>query len=51
MRDQMEQYQSWLYLLFIGLGLALGIGAPGFAQRLAPLLLSLIHISEPTRPY
>ena len=44
MRDQMEQYQSWLYLVFIGLGLALGIGAPGFAQRLAPLVWPLLGI-------
>ena len=44
MRDQMEKHQSWLYLLFIGLGLALGIGAPGFAERLAPLVWPLLGI-------
>jgi len=44
MRDQMEKHQSWFYLLFIGLGLALGIGAPGFAERLAPLVWPLLGI-------
>jgi ACR3 family arsenite efflux pump ArsB len=44
MREQMEKHQSWLYLLFIGLGLALGIGAPGFAERLAPLVWPLLGI-------
>ncbi|MGQ7261475.1 arsenic resistance protein [Vreelandella sp. V005] len=44
MRDQMEKHQSWLYLLFIGLGLALGMGAPGFAKQLAPLVWPLLGI-------
>ena len=44
MRDQMERHQSWLYLLFIGLGLALGIRAPGFAERLASLVWPLLGI-------
>lgn len=44
MRDQMEKHQSWFYLLFIGLGLALGLGAPGFAERLAPLVWPLLGI-------
>lgn len=44
MRDQMEKHQSWFYLLFIGLGLALGIGAPRFAERLAPLVWPLLGI-------
>jgi len=47
MRDQMEKHQSWLYLAFIGLGLALGIGAPQFAEPLAhflwPLLAALLY--------
>lgn len=44
MRDQMEKHQSWLYLVFIGLGLALGIGAPGFAEPLEQLLWPLLGI-------
>ena len=42
MRDQMEKHQSWLYLLFIGLGLALGIAAPNTARPLEPLLWPLL---------
>lgn len=42
MRDQMERHQSWLYLLFIGLGLALGIAAPNTARPLEPLLWPLL---------
>jgi ACR3 family arsenite efflux pump ArsB len=44
MRDQMEKHQSWLYLVFIGLGLALGIGAPGLTEPLERLLWPLLGI-------
>lgn len=44
MRDQMEKHQSWLYLIFIGLGLALGIGAPQFAEPLAHFLWPLLAV-------
>lgn len=42
MRDQMEKHQSWLYLIFIGLGLTLGIGAPESAELLEQLLWPLL---------
>ncbi|MDQ7732155.1 arsenic resistance protein [Halomonas sp. SpR1] len=44
MRDQMEKHQSWLYLLFIGLGLALGVEAPIFAGQLERLLWPLLGL-------
>lgn len=44
MRDQMEKHQSWLYLTFIVLGLALGMGAPAFAEPLEQLLWPLLGI-------
>ena len=44
MRDQLEKHQSWLYLIFIGLGLALGMGAPEFAEPLELLLWPLLGI-------
>ncbi|WP_447043489.1 arsenic resistance protein [Vreelandella sp. H-I2] len=44
MRDQMEKYQSWLYLIFIGLGLALGTGAPEFAELLEQAVWSLLAL-------
>lgn len=42
MRDHMEKHQSWLYLTFIALGLALGIAAPGLAEPLKALLWPLL---------
>ncbi|MBT2771429.1 arsenic resistance protein [Halomonas sp. ISL-60] len=44
MREQMEKHQSWLYLVFISLGLALGIGAPAFAEQLERLLWPLLGL-------
>ena len=44
MRDQMEKHQSWLYLIFIGLGLTLGIRAPQFAEPLAHFLWPLLAV-------
>lgn len=44
MRDQMEKHQSWLYLVFIGLGLALGAGAPGVAELLEQVIWPLLAV-------
>ncbi|TVP46226.1 MAG: arsenic resistance protein [Halomonas sp.] len=44
MRDQMEKHQSWLYLLFIGLGLSLGIKAPSLAGALEQWLWPLLGV-------
>lgn len=47
MREQLEKQQSWLYLGFISLGLALGVLAPvrvaAFEQLLWPLLGVLLY--------
>lgn len=40
----MEKHQSWLYLMFITLGLALGIEAPDFAEPLEQWLWPLLGI-------
>ena len=41
----------FLVALPLCLGIALASGAPPLAGLIAGILLSLIHISEPTRPY
>lgn len=42
MRESIEKHQSWLYLLFIGLGLAVGVGLPEVAKTLEQLLWPLL---------
>ncbi|MCA8863590.1 MULTISPECIES: arsenic resistance protein [unclassified Halomonas] len=44
MRDHMEKHQSWLYLLFIGVGLTLGVEAPVVAEQLEGLLWPLLGL-------
>lgn len=44
MRDQLERHQSWLYLGFISLGLALGVLAPIRVTALEPLLWPLLGV-------
>lgn len=44
MRDQMDKHQSWLYLISISLGLALGAWAPEFAERLEQLVWPLLAV-------
>ncbi|WP_404471433.1 arsenic resistance protein [Vreelandella venusta] len=44
MRDQLERHQSWLYLGFISLGLALGVLAPVRITALEPLLWPLLGV-------
>jgi len=44
MRDQLEQQQSWIYLGFICLGLALGLIAPLLALSLEQLLWPLLGV-------
>ncbi|BBI52791.1 hypothetical protein HORIV_52120 [Vreelandella olivaria] len=44
MHDHMEKHQSWLYLLFIGVGLTLGVEAPFVAEQLEGLLWPLLGL-------
>ncbi|MBT2785077.1 MULTISPECIES: arsenic resistance protein [unclassified Halomonas] len=44
MRDQLEQQQSWIYLGFICLGLALGSGLPALSATLQQLLWPLLGL-------
>ncbi|RUR26733.1 arsenic resistance protein [Vreelandella andesensis] len=44
MRDQLERQQSWVYLGFICLGLALGLMAPLLASSLEQLLWPLLGV-------
>lgn len=42
MRDRMERQQSWIYLLFILAGLAIGLGQPEMTSRLEAFLWPLL---------
>lgn len=42
MRDWMERQQSWVYLLFILAGLAIGLGQPEMTSRLEAFLWPLL---------
>ncbi|WP_249976560.1 arsenic resistance protein [Vreelandella olivaria] len=44
MRAQIEKHQSWLYLAFITMGLAIGIGVPEVAEPLEQLLWPLLGV-------
>ncbi|MGP9499930.1 arsenic resistance protein [Halomonas sp. AOP43-D1-4] len=44
MREQMEKHQCWIYLVCIGLGLALGVVSPALADVLEQLLWPLLGL-------